>query len=71
MSLAGKRDGFTAEDFRQVGRVATLKRGQAQRILDETRAVVSQWPRYAASAGVDDAHIRRITPTLRLQLPPH
>ncbi len=69
MSLAGKRDGFTAEDFHQVGRVATLKRGQAQRILDEIRAVVSQWPRYAASVGVDDAHIRRITPALRLQLP--
>jgi serine/threonine-protein kinase HipA len=69
MSLAGKRDGFTVEDFRQVGRVATLKRGQAQRILDEVSAVVSEWPRYAEGVGVDDEHIRRITPTLRLGLP--
>ena len=69
MSLAGKRDGFTLEDFRQVGRVASLKRGQAQRILDEVTAVVSQWPRYAQEVGVDDEHIRRITPTLRLGLP--
>ncbi len=70
MSLAGKRDGFTVEDFRQVGRVATLKRGQAERILEEIRAVVSHWPRYAKRVGVDDTHIKRITPTLRLKLPP-
>ena len=55
---------------RQVGRVATLKRGQAERILEDIRAVVSHWPRYAESVGVDDAHIRRITPTLRLKLSP-
>jgi serine/threonine-protein kinase HipA len=70
MSLAGKRDGFTVEDFRRVGRVATLKRGQAQRILDEVRAVVADWPRYAERVGVDEQQIRRITPTLRLNLPP-
>jgi hypothetical protein len=64
-----KRGGFTLEDFRQVGRVATLKRGQAERILDKIRAVVSEWRRYAENAGVDDEHIRRITPTLRLTLP--
>jgi serine/threonine-protein kinase HipA len=70
MSLAGKRDGFTLEDFRQVGRVATLKQGAAQRIVDEISAVVSEWPRYAEDVGVDDEHMRRITPTLRLRLPP-
>jgi serine/threonine-protein kinase HipA len=70
MSLAGKRDGFTVEDFRSVGRVATLKRGQAERILREIGSVVSQWPRYAANVGVEQEHIRRITPTLRLTLPP-
>jgi serine/threonine-protein kinase HipA len=69
MTLAGKRDGFTLEDFRQVGRVAMLKRGQAQRILGEVRAVVADWPRYAAEVGVDADHVRRITPNLRLKLP--
>ena len=68
MSLAGKRDEFTVEDFRQVGRVALLKQRQAQRILDEVSAVVSEWPRYAERVGVDDEHIRRITATLRLTL---
>ena len=71
MSLAGKRDNFTVEDFRQVGRVAMLKRGAARRILDEVTAVVSEWPRYAQSVGVDDEHIRRITPALRLTLASH
>src|SRR5665213_1448903 len=70
MSLAGKRDDFTLEDFRQVGRVATLKRGQAKVILEEVSEVVSEWPRYAQGVGVDEEHIRRITPTLRLRLPP-
>ncbi|MGA2007552.1 MAG: type II toxin-antitoxin system HipA family toxin [Solirubrobacteraceae bacterium] len=69
MTLAGKRDGFTLEDFRQVGRVAMLKRGQAQRILGEVRAVVADWPRYAAEVGVAADHVRRITPNLRLKLP--
>jgi serine/threonine-protein kinase HipA len=70
MSLAGKRDGFTLEDFAQAGRVATLKRGQAVRIVKEVAAVVAEWPRYAAGVGVDEEHIRRITPALRLRLPP-
>jgi serine/threonine-protein kinase HipA len=70
MSLAGKRDGFTLEDFNAVGRVATLKLGRARRIVDEVSAVVSEWPRYAEQVGVDDEHISRIAPTLRLRLPP-
>ncbi len=69
MTVAGKRDGFTLEDLRQAGRVAMLKRGQAQRIVDEIRAIVADWPRYAAAAAVDERHVRRITPNLRLNLP--
>jgi serine/threonine-protein kinase HipA len=71
MSLAGKCDDFTIEDFLFLGRVATLKRGAAQRIIAEVGAVVSEWPRYAAGVDVDEEHIRRITPTLRLKLTSH
>jgi serine/threonine-protein kinase HipA len=71
MSLAGRRDGFTVEDLRQVGAVARLRRGQAERILREVVEVVSQWPAYAERAGVAEDHIRRVTPTLRLALPRH
>lgn len=69
MSLAGKRDGFSVEDFRAVGRTAGLKRGQAQRILDETVAVVSRWRRYARDCDVDERHVASIAPTLRLSFP--
>lgn len=69
MSIAGKRDGFGVEDFRAAGRTAGLKRGQAQRILDETIAVVSRWRRYAADVGVDERHVASIAPTLRLRFP--
>ena len=69
MSLAGKRDGFTLADFTQLGRVARLKRGEARRILDEVCAVVAEWPRYAEDVGVEQHHIARITPALRLSFP--
>jgi len=69
MSLAGKRDGFTREDFDAVGRIAGLKRGTAKRILAEVTAAVADWPRHAADVGVDETEARRIAPTLRLDLP--
>ena len=69
MSLAGKVSDFTVEDLRQVAEVAHLKRGQAERILAEVTDVVSQWPRYAERERVDEHHIQRIRPTLRLNLP--
>jgi serine/threonine-protein kinase HipA len=70
MSLAGKRDNFALDDFRGVGRVAGLKRGQALRIVNEVIEVVSEWERYAEEVNVDEDHVRRIVPTLRLRFPP-
>lgn len=69
MSLAGKRDSFTREDFDTVGRLAALKRGASRRILDEAIAAVADWPQRAADVHVDAHHIHRITPTLRLNIP--
>ena len=69
MSLAGKRDGFTRENFDTVGRLAGLKRGAPRRILDEVIAAVADWPRHAADAHVAVHHIARITSTLRLNIP--
>jgi serine/threonine-protein kinase HipA len=69
MSLNGKRDDFTLEDFRATGRVASLRRGRATRIVAEVCEVVGEWQRYAEQAGVDDDHIRRIAPALRLSFP--
>ena len=70
MSLAGKRDNFTLDDLREVGRVAGLKRGQAVRVVREVTEVVSEWDRYAEEVNVDEADARRIARTLRLRLPP-
>ncbi len=69
MSLAGKRDNFTREDFDTVGRLAGLKRGAPKRILDEVISAVSDWPRFALDIAVDADHIRRIAPALRLTIP--
>jgi serine/threonine-protein kinase HipA len=66
MTLNGKRRDFTLADFRAAGRVAALPRGRALRIVDQVRAVVAEWETYARRAGVDEEHVRRIAPALRL-----
>lgn len=70
MSLSGKREGFTLEDFRECGRSASLRQGRAVRIVEEVTEVVRDWERYAERAGVDEEHIRRIAPALRLSFAP-
>jgi serine/threonine-protein kinase HipA len=69
MTIDGKRDRFTLADFVACGRVASLPRGRARRIVDEVRAVVSEWDSYAGRVGVDEEHVRRIAPALRLSFP--
>ena len=69
MTMNGKADDFTRADFEACGRVARLPSGRALRILDELRGVVSGWREYAARAGVDEDHVRRIQPALRLEIP--
>jgi len=69
MSLNGKVDGFTIEDFRQVGRTASMKRGRAERILAEVQDAARQWPAHAAGAGVEEERAEAIARQLRLGLP--
>jgi len=69
MSLNGRRDGFTLDDFREVGRTASMKRGRAEEIVDEVRAAVATWPQLAAEAGVDEERTARIGRAHRLELP--
>ena len=52
MTLAGKRDGFTLDDFRACGRSASMKRGRAETILAEVREAVRRWPEFAEQAAV-------------------
>jgi serine/threonine-protein kinase HipA len=66
MTLNGKRDGFVPADFAACAEVAGLKRGRAEAILDEVRAIVARWPEYADEAGLDRDHRDRIRGALRL-----
>ena len=67
MSLGGKRDNFVMDDFVNCGKIAVLKRGQARRIIEEVRSVVSQWRSYADAAGVSADHRDKIQNALRLE----
>jgi serine/threonine-protein kinase HipA len=69
MSLNGKRDEFTIEDFRQCAQAASMKRGRADTILAEVLEAAFKWPSYAAGAKVDDDQIKRIQRVHRLSFP--
>lgn len=68
MTLNGKRDGFTAEDFRACAKGATMKRGRAEGILDEVGAAVRRWGEFAEQAGVAEAWRGQIAGNFRLEL---
>jgi serine/threonine-protein kinase HipA len=66
MRLNGKQDHFTLLDFKACARLAGLKRGRAEAILDEVTNVARRWPEYADTAGVAAQWRDRIQPLLRL-----
>jgi serine/threonine-protein kinase HipA len=55
MTLNGKRDGFTAEDFAACEKTAVMKRGRAEAIAAEVQAAVKRWPEFAEEARLGDA----------------
>jgi serine/threonine-protein kinase HipA len=69
MSMNGKRDAFTLEDFKACARVVALKRGRAESIIEDVRAAVAQWPKFAALAGVSPEHKEQIERAHRLEIP--
>jgi serine/threonine-protein kinase HipA len=66
MTMNGKRDSFELDDFRACARSASMKRGRAEQIIDEVRASVSQWKKYAELAGVTRIQRDQIQAALRL-----
>jgi serine/threonine-protein kinase HipA len=68
MSLNGKRDGFTREDFVDCAEAVSMRRGRALEILAEVTEVVSEWPAYAAEAEVEEGQAAAVERTLRLDL---
>jgi serine/threonine-protein kinase HipA len=69
MTLNGKRDGFTREDFEGCAKSALMKRGRAATIIAEVQAAVARWPEYAAEACLSDDWRDRIGKTQRLSFP--
>jgi serine/threonine-protein kinase HipA len=66
MTMNGKRDTFTMEDFKACARVALLKRGQEKRIIGEVLDVVSRWRAYARDVGIDRRTTEKVYRVLRL-----
>jgi len=66
MTMNGKRDGFTMEDFKQCARVALLKRGQEKLIVSEVLDVVANWRDYAKNIDIPGQTIDKIYRVLRL-----
>jgi serine/threonine-protein kinase HipA len=69
MSINGKTEGFSHEDFRACAEVAGLKRGADSEILAEITAVAAEWPRYARAADVSEKQREQIMRALRLKFP--
>ncbi len=70
MTLNGKQDDFTLEDFKACAKSTSMKRGRAESIITEVRSVVSRWGEYADAAGVEGRPRDMIQKTLRLEPPP-
>jgi len=65
MSLNGKRDDFTMEDFKAVAATASMGRGRAEAITREITESVKQWRSFAAEADVPKEMIDPIAATHR------
>lgn len=52
MSLNGKRDDFTIEDFKACAKNASMKRGRAEEIVRQVQEAVLQWKHFADESAV-------------------
>ena len=66
MTLNGKRDDFTLEDFKACANTASMKRGRAEKVINEVRDVVSRWHQYAEESHVPNVWNEQIQRALRL-----
>lgn len=52
MTMNGKQEYFSLEDFKQCAKVALMKRGRAKTIVQEVTETVSRWPIFANEAEI-------------------
>ncbi|MCU7918110.1 MAG: HipA domain-containing protein [Candidatus Thiodiazotropha sp. (ex Epidulcina cf. delphinae)] len=67
MTLNGKRDAFTMDDFKACAKAASMKRGRAKAIVGEVLETVSRWKLFAEQAGVPARVRNQVQSTLRLK----
>ena len=67
MTMNGKRDNFTLDDFNACAKKASMKRGRAVKIVSEVQATVSKWKSFAEQAGLPDGVRQKIQRTLNLK----
>ena len=67
MTMNGKRDNFTLDDFNACAKKASMKRGRAAKIVSEVQAMVSRWKSFAEQAGLPDGVRQKIQRTLNLK----
>ena len=60
MTINGKFEGFGIDDFKACAKVAGLKRGRAEAILEQVSSAVQRWPSFAFSSDVPARQVERI-----------
>ncbi|MCA8833341.1 type II toxin-antitoxin system HipA family toxin [Hymenobacter pini] len=66
MSLAGKRDNFSDDDFLELAKKVQVKK--PREIMQQVTEAVANWPRFAAEAGIPEKQSAAIASTHRLEL---
>ena len=65
MTMNGKRDNFTLEDFANCAKTVSMRRGRAKTLVREIEEIVSRWQEYAEKAGIEAERIQQIQNNLR------
>ena len=60
MSINGKRSDITLDDLIAVAPQANMRERKARQVIDQVRAAVADWPRFAAEAEVKDEFVGKI-----------
>ena len=66
MTINGKRDGFTMDDFKEAGTNMQLKRNDYKEIIREVLDVLPYWKDAAAIAGVPEESADRMAQMFRV-----
>ncbi len=66
MSMAGKRDNFDRGDLMQFAKTSGIKSATANRIIDDIRTAVSNWPQYADTVDIPEQVAERFGRTHRV-----